>query len=64
MMTTVAAICGALPTALRFGASAEARAPLGLVIFRGLRLFQLITLFITRSLYLVVEKVNKRIPWR
>ena len=36
MMTTVAAICGALPIALGFGASAEARRPLGLVIIGGL----------------------------
>ncbi len=64
MMTTVAAIFGALPIALGFGASAESRRPLGLVIIGGLCLSQLITLFITPSLYLVMEKVNKRIPWR
>lgn len=64
MMTTVAAIFGALPIALGFGASAEARRPLGLVIIGGLCLSQLITLFITPSLYLVLEKINKKIPWR
>lgn len=64
MMTTFAAIFGALPIALGFGASAAARRPLGLVIIGGLCLSQLITLFITPSLYLVMEKVNKRIPWR
>ncbi len=64
MMTTAAAIFGALPIALGFGASAEARRPLGLVIIGGLLLSQLITLFITPSLYLVMEKVNKKIPWR
>ncbi len=64
MMTTVAAIFGALPIALGMGASAEARRPLGLVIIGGLCLSQFITLFITPSLYLVLEKVNKRIPWR
>jgi len=64
MMTTVAAIFGALPIALGFGASAASRRPLGLVIIGGLCLSQLITLFITPSLYLVMEKANKRIPWR
>lgn len=64
MMTTMAAIFGALPIAFGFGASAESRRPLGLVIIGGLCLSQLITLFITPSLYLVMEKVNKRIPWR
>ncbi len=64
MMTTVAAIFGALPIALGLGASAEARRPLGLVIIGGLCLSQLITLFITPSLYLVMEKLNKKIPWR
>ena len=64
MMTTVAAIFGALPIALGLGASADARRPLGLVIIGGLLLSQLITLFITPSLYLVMEKINKKIPWR
>jgi HAE1 family hydrophobic/amphiphilic exporter-1 len=64
MMTTMAAIFGALPIALGFGANAEARRPLGLVIIGGLCLSQLITLFITPSLYLVMEKVNRRIPWK
>lgn len=64
MMTTMAAIFGALPIALGLGPSAESRRPLGLVIIGGLCLSQLITLFITPSLYLVMEKVNKRIPWR
>jgi hydrophobic/amphiphilic exporter-1 (mainly G- bacteria), HAE1 family len=64
MMTTFAAIFGALPIALGFGASAAARRPLGLVIIGGLCLSQLITLFITPSLYLVMEKINKKIPWR
>jgi HAE1 family hydrophobic/amphiphilic exporter-1 len=63
MMTTMAAIFGALPIALGIGASAEARRPIGLVIIGGLLLSQLITLFITPSLYLVMEKLNKRIPW-
>ncbi len=64
MMTTMAAIFGALPIALGIGAGAESRRPLGLVIIGGLLLSQLITLFITPSLYLVMDKVHRRIPWR
>ncbi len=64
MMTTVAAIFGALPIALGIGAGSDARRPLGLVIIGGLLLSQLITLFITPIIYLVLEKVNAKIPWR
>ena len=64
MMTTVAAIAGAVPIALGVGAGAAARQPLGLVIIGGLLFSQLVTLFITPILYLVFEKVNAKIPWR
>lgn len=60
MMTTMAAIFGALPIALGVGANAGARRPLGLVIIGGLCLSQLITLFITPILYLALENLSER----
>ncbi len=60
MMTTVAAIFGALPIAIGIGATAASRRPLGLVIIGGLLLSQLITLFITPILYLVFERMRDK----
>lgn len=60
MMTTLTAIVGALPIALGWGAGADARRPLGLVIIGGLLFSQLITLFITPVIYLYMEKWNER----
>lgn len=60
MMTTMAAIFGVLPIALGFGANAEARRPLGLVIIGGLCISQLITLFITPILYYALENLSEK----
>jgi HAE1 family hydrophobic/amphiphilic exporter-1 len=55
MMTTFAALMGAVPIALGFGQDAASRRPLGLVIVGGLIFSQLITLFVTPVIYLWLE---------
>ena len=67
IMTTLAALMGALPIALGFGADGASRRPLGLIIVGGLIVSQLITLYVTPVLYLYMEafqeNVLDRIPF-
>jgi HAE1 family hydrophobic/amphiphilic exporter-1 len=61
IMTTLAAVMGALPIALGWGADGASRRPLGLVIVGGLVVSQFITLFVTPVIYLYMESFQKKV---
>ena len=64
MMTTLAALFGALPLALENGTGSELRFPLGVTIIGGLLLSQLLTLYTTPVIYLALERLRVRLTRR
>uniref|UniRef100_UPI0040476F25 efflux RND transporter permease subunit n=1 Tax=Polynucleobacter sp. TaxID=2029855 RepID=UPI0040476F25 len=64
MMTTIAALMGALPIALGLGAGAELRQPLGISVAGGLIFSQFVTLIITPVIYLYLDKYAGTGPLR
>jgi multidrug efflux pump len=60
MMTTMAALLGAVPLAFGHGTGSELRRPLGITIIGGLLLSQLITLYTTPVIYLVFDGIATR----
>jgi multidrug efflux pump len=65
LMTTMAAMLGALPIALNTGTGSELRRPLGISIIGGLIVSQLLTLYTTPALYVVMDRVRMRLTrWR
>lgn len=61
MMTTFAALMGAVPLALAHGADGKSRQPLGLIIVGGLLVSQLVTLYITPALFLYLETFQEKV---
>ena len=62
LMTTLAAMFGALPLVIGLGAGSELRRPLGIAIVGGLLVSQVLTLYTTPVVYLVIDRL--RLRWR
>ena len=61
MMTTCAALMGAIPLAMGHGADGKSRQPLGLIVVGGLIVSQLITLYVTPALFLYLEAFQEKV---
>jgi multidrug efflux pump len=63
-MTTLAALFAAIPLMIGFGMGAEIRRPLGIAIFGGLLVSQLLTMFTTPIVYLYFDRAQQRLARR
>jgi hydrophobic/amphiphilic exporter-1 (mainly G- bacteria), HAE1 family len=65
MMTTMAAMLGALPMSIGYGSGGEARRPLGLAVVGGLVFSQLVTLYMTPVVYIYMDALTARLTsWK
>ena len=64
LMTTLSALLGAVPLAVAVGAGSELRRPLGITIIGGLIVSQVLTLYTTPVIYLLLERLKFSGPWR